>query len=49
VHRLIQDNESGRVDGAYTLLSLLNIEIWCRAFLDAVPANEGSETSYAVQ
>jgi asparagine synthase (glutamine-hydrolysing) len=34
VQRLIARNESGKVDAAYTLLSLLCIEIWCRAFLD---------------
>jgi asparagine synthase (glutamine-hydrolysing) len=32
VQRLIADNEAGRVDASYTLLSLLNIEIWCRSF-----------------
>jgi len=34
VQRLIANNDRGEVDGAYTLLSLLGIEIWCRAFLD---------------
>ncbi len=34
VQQLIADNESGRVDASYTLLSLLCIEIWCRCFLD---------------
>jgi len=34
VLRLIARNHSGKVDAAYTLLSLLSIEIWCRAFLD---------------
>ena len=34
VARLIADNDSGRIDGAYTLLSLLSIELWCTAFLD---------------
>jgi hypothetical protein len=28
------------VDAAYTLLSLLSIEIWCRAYVDSVPANQ---------
>jgi hypothetical protein len=32
------DNESGKIDGAYTILSLLSIELWCRAYVDAVPA-----------
>ena len=35
VHRLIAANDAGRVDAAYTLLSLLCIEIWCRRFVDA--------------
>jgi asparagine synthase (glutamine-hydrolysing) len=34
VQRLIARNDNGRADAAYTLLSLLCIEIWCRAFLD---------------
>lgn len=34
VQRLIHDNDAGRVDAAYTLLSLLCIEIWCRHFVD---------------
>ena len=35
VQRLIAANDSGTVDAAYTLLSLLSIEIWCRAYADA--------------
>jgi asparagine synthase (glutamine-hydrolysing) len=35
VQKLIQDNDSGRSDAAYTLLSLMCIEIWCRRFLDS--------------
>jgi asparagine synthase (glutamine-hydrolysing) len=35
VQRLIEDNSRGRIDAAYTLLSLLSIEIWCRRYLDA--------------
>ena len=34
VHQLIVNNDSGRIDASYTLLSLLCIEIWCRQFLD---------------
>ena len=34
VLKLIAQNDSGKVDAAYTLLSLLSIEIWCRAILD---------------
>lgn len=34
VQLLIAQNDSGKKDAAYTLLSLLSIEIWCRAYLD---------------
>jgi asparagine synthase (glutamine-hydrolysing) len=34
VHQLISQNDSGEIDAAYTLLSLLSIEIWCRSFVD---------------
>jgi asparagine synthase (glutamine-hydrolysing) len=34
VQRLIARNDRGEVDASYTLLSLLSIEIWCRAYLD---------------
>src|SRR5262245_46460556 len=34
VRWLMRANDTGRVDANYTLLSLLCIEIWCRAFLD---------------
>jgi asparagine synthase (glutamine-hydrolysing) len=35
VQRLITDNDTGRRDAAYTLLSLMCIEIWCRRFIDS--------------
>ncbi len=38
VQRLIEENDRGHVDATYTLLSLLSIEIWCRAYLDSSPA-----------
>jgi asparagine synthase (glutamine-hydrolysing) len=38
VQRLMARNDSGEADAAYTLLSLLSIEIWCRTYLDTVPA-----------
>lgn len=41
VQRLVADNDAGRRDASYTLLSLLCIEIWCRAFLDG-PFEAGS-------
>jgi len=34
VPQLIADNNTGKVDASYTLLSLLCIEIWCRAYID---------------
>jgi asparagine synthase (glutamine-hydrolysing) len=34
VHKLIESNESGRIDASYTLFSLMCIEIWCRQYLD---------------
>ncbi len=34
VARLIEANQTGRIDANYTLLSLLSIEIWCRRFID---------------
>jgi len=40
VQRLITRNDNGQVDAAYTLFSLLTIEIWCRAYIDLVPANK---------
>jgi asparagine synthase (glutamine-hydrolysing) len=38
VHQLIVQNDSGAVDAAYTLLSMMSIEIWCRSFVDSVPS-----------
>lgn len=34
VHQLIIDNDKGKIDASYTLLSLLCIEIWCRAYIN---------------
>ncbi len=34
VQKLISDNHNGKIDASYTLLSLLCIEIWCRAYID---------------
>lgn len=36
VGRLRRDTESGAADGHYTLLGVMAIELWCRAFVDAV-------------
>ena len=34
VQDLISANDTGRIDASYTLLSLLCVEIWCRAYID---------------
>ena len=34
VQKLMIDNDEGRIDASYTLLSLLCIEVWCRAYID---------------
>ncbi|HIN34112.1 MAG TPA: asparagine synthase (glutamine-hydrolyzing), partial [Nitrospirales bacterium] len=42
VEQLIKENDTGKIDASYTLLSLLCIEIWCRRFLDhQVPLSVG--------
>lgn len=35
VTALIKANDSGKVDATYTIFGLMNIELWCRKFLDA--------------
>lgn len=35
VQRLVDDNDAGRRDASYTLLSLMCVEIWCRRFMDS--------------
>ncbi|MBM3825091.1 MAG: asparagine synthetase B, partial [Verrucomicrobia bacterium] len=37
VQRLMADNDAGKVDASYTLLSLICIELWCQHFLDQRP------------
>lgn len=48
VARLIEDHRANRVDGTDKLLALLNLEVWCRVYLDGrTPddvANELEET-----
>lgn len=34
VTNLLELNRSGQVDGSYTILALICIEVWCRIFLD---------------
>lgn len=35
VQRLVDWDRAGRVDGSYTILALMCLELWCRIFLDA--------------
>jgi asparagine synthase (glutamine-hydrolysing) len=34
VQQLIADDAAGRVDGAYSILALLCVELWCQGFID---------------
>jgi hypothetical protein len=34
VRRLMKQDQSGAVDGAYSIFALLCIEMWCRLFVD---------------
>jgi asparagine synthase (glutamine-hydrolysing) len=34
VNRLISLDRSGRIDGTYSIFSLLCIEMWCQMFID---------------
>jgi asparagine synthase (glutamine-hydrolysing) len=34
IQRLKDDTLSGRRDGSYTLLGVMAMELWCRAFVD---------------
>jgi asparagine synthase (glutamine-hydrolysing) len=48
VTRLIADHQANRIDGTDHLLSLLNLEIWCRMFLDGrTPADVSMELKAA--
>ncbi len=38
VDSLIKMNRNGKIDGAYTILSLMCIELWCRKFVDFQPS-----------
>jgi asparagine synthase (glutamine-hydrolysing) len=37
VQELIRKNDTGQIDSAYLLLSLMSIEIWCRVYFDRLP------------
>ncbi len=53
VHALIEQDRAGRIDGAYTVFTLLWIELWCRLFLDtsigsmqrAIPGSRSQEAT----
>jgi asparagine synthase (glutamine-hydrolysing) len=36
VQRLVEDDRSGRIDAAYTILGVACVELWCRRFIDGV-------------
>jgi len=38
VQRLVSLDRAGRVDGGYTIFALMCVELWCRQFVDRVPA-----------
>jgi asparagine synthase (glutamine-hydrolysing) len=40
VAQLIEDHRANRVDGTDKLLALLNLEIWCRVYLDGRHSND---------
>jgi asparagine synthase (glutamine-hydrolysing) len=44
VQELIAENDAGRRDAAYTLFSLLCIEIWCQRFMDRSGASSTHES-----
>lgn len=39
VSALTEANSAGRIDGAYTILGLICIELWCREFMDKTPTS----------
>lgn len=41
VRALIEKNQKGIIDGAYTIFSLLCIELWCRIFLGGAEVSHG--------
>jgi len=46
VQRLIVDHQSNRIDGTDRLLGLVNLEIWCRVYIDGRTADDvGAELS----
>ncbi|HTT13502.1 MAG TPA: asparagine synthase (glutamine-hydrolyzing) [Burkholderiaceae bacterium] len=43
VAQLIEDHRASRIDGTDRLLALLNLEIWCRVYLDRRASNDVAE------
>lgn len=48
VARLVARDRAGIVDGAYTIFSLLCIEMWCRLFVDSSPAGARDDAALSV-
>ncbi len=40
IRRLVDAHQANRIDGTDRLLALLNLELWCRIFLDRVASHE---------
>ncbi len=47
VQELLRAHDSGRLDAAYTLLALVCVELWCRAFVDGASCGLRSESQQA--
>jgi asparagine synthase (glutamine-hydrolysing) len=45
--QLVSENERGRADHAYSILSLMCIELWCQGFLDGDASWPQSQSSDA--
>jgi len=39
VAQLVEQNDTGRADYAYSILSVMCVELWCRKFIDAEPVS----------
>ena len=46
VSKLIADDRAGRVDGAYTILALVCIEIWCQKFMASTSLRQSSQIGH---
>ena len=34
IQKILQDNESGKIEASYTIMALLGLEIWFRNFIN---------------